>query len=72
MRPNRERESYCHYCGKYIGMVDYDFGCPVCEKDICDNKGCYDEHYKECTVPYIKWLSDKSDILSEEKIRGGL
>lgn len=61
MKPNRERESYCKYCGKYIGMVDYDYVCPICEEDHCDSKECYDKHHKECEKPYAEWIKERDN-----------
>ena len=56
-----EREAYCKYCGEYMGMVDYDYVCPICEEDHCDEKECVDKHHEECIEPYIKWLDKKGE-----------
>lgn len=39
-----------------MGMVDYDYVCPICEEDICDRKECYNKHHEKCEKPYVKWL----------------
>lgn len=56
MKLNIEREVYCRYCGKSMGIVDYDCVCPICEEDICDRKECYNKHHEKCEKPYVKWL----------------